>query len=365
MLNRRRFLTYGAATASTLALATTTSGIAAPRKYLKPARLKPGDGVGLISPASATFLREEVDIVVDAVRALGLVPYIAPNLRDRYGYLAGKDQDRAADVNKFFADPKISALMPIRGGWGSSRILPYLDYQIIRQNPKIMIGFSDITALLLGIYAQTGLITFHGPHGLTAWQSDQTEYFRRVLFSGEKMTFENQRDSSDADRLMPTKNRIQTIKPGKAKGRLIGGNLSVLSGIVGSAYVPDLKGAILFLEDIGEDIYRIDRLMTHLKLAGVFQQLAGFIFGQCPQCSPGANYGSLTLEEVIFDHIQPLSIPAWLGAEIGHLERMVTLPIGGEVEIDANLGKIQMLESAVSDGERGESRINYQKNSVG
>jgi muramoyltetrapeptide carboxypeptidase len=349
MLNRRQFLTNCAATAVGAALASASKSVMAiDRHYLKPARLQRGAGVGLISPASAVFLREEVDVVVDAVRALGLVPYLAPHLRDRYGYLAGKDVDRAADVNRFFADPKIAALIPIRGGWGCARILPYLDYQVIRKNPKIIVGFSDITALILGIHAQTGLVTFHGPNGFTSWRTEPTDVFRRVLFSGEMVTFQNQKDSDDANRLMQVKNRIQTIHPGKARGRLIGGNLSVLSGIVGSPYVPDLKGAILFLEDVNENVYRIDRLMTHLKLAGLFKQLAGFIFGQCPQCSPDADYGSLTLEEVIWDHIQPLGIPAWFGAEIGHIETILTLPIGTEVEIDANLGKIQMLEPAVS-----------------
>lgn len=349
MLNRRQFMSNCAATAATVALASaSTLGMAAESKSLKGARLHRGAGVGLISPASATFQREEVDVVVDAVRGLGLVPYLAPHLRDRYGYLGGKDTDRAADINNFFADPKIAALLPIRGGWGCSRILPYLNYQVIRKNPKIIVGFSDITALILGIHAQTGLVTFHGPNGLTSWRPDPTDYFRRVLFAREMVTFQNQKDSDDANRLMQVKNRIQTINPGKTRGRLIGGNLSVLSGIVGSPYVPNLKGAILFVEDTHENIYRIDRLMTHLKLAGVFKQLAGFIFGQCTQCLPDADYGSLTLEEVLQDHIQPLGIPAWSGAQIGHIETIWTLPIGAEVEIDANLGKIQMLEPAVT-----------------
>jgi len=349
MLNRRQFMSNCAATAATVALASaSTLGMAAESKSLKGARLHRGAGVGLISPASATFQREEVDVVVDAVRGLGLVPYLAPHLRDRYGYLGGKDTDRAADINNFFADPKIAALLPIRGGWGCSRILPYLNYQVIRKNPKIIVGFSDITALILGIHAQSGLVTFHGPNGLTSWRPDPTDYFRRVLFAGEMVTFQNQKDSDDANRLMQVKNRIQTINPGKTRGRLIGGNLSVLSGIVGSPYVPNLKGAILFVEDTHENIYRIDRLMTHLKLAGVFKHLAGFIFGQCTQCLPDADYGSLTLEEVLQDHIQPLGIPAWSGALIGHIETIWTLPIGAEVEIDANLGKIQMLEPAVT-----------------
>lgn len=346
MLTRRHFLQL--ATTSALALpfkATKASDYS--DRIIKPPRLKPGAVVGIISPASATFVQEELDIVIDAVRALGLVPKLAPHVSDRYGYLAGKDTERAADINQFFQDPQIAALLPIRGGWGCSRILPYLNYQTIRQNPKILIGFSDITSLILGINAQTQLITFHGPNGLTSWRTTQTEYFRRLLFAGELVTFSNSKDGDDADRLMQVKNRIQTITPGKARGRLIGGNLSVLSGIVGSPYLPNMTGAILFLEDTGENIYRLDRLLTHLKLAGVFDKLAGFVFGQCPECTPDADYGSLTLEEVVWGHIQPLKIPAFYGAAIGHLENIVTLPIGLNVEMDATKGAIAMLEPAV------------------
>ncbi len=281
MLSRRHFLQL-ATTASALALP--LQATKASNRLIKPPRLKPGAVVGIVSPASATFVKEELDIVLDAVRGLGLVPQLAPHVRDRYGYLAGQDRDRAADINQFFQDPQIAALLPIRGGWGCSRILPYLDYEIIRQNPKIIIGFSDITALILGINARTQLITFHGPHGLTSWRQTQTDYFRRVLFAGELVTMTNSQDGDDSDRLMRVKNRIQTITPGKVKGKLIGGNLSVLSGIIGSPYLPDMTGAILFLEDTGENIYRLDRLMTHLKIAGVFDKLAGFIFGQCPGC---------------------------------------------------------------------------------
>ena len=317
------------------------------RPQLMPARLKPGSVIGIVSPGGATFVREELDVVVDAVRSLGLVPRLAPHVLERYGYLGGKDKDRAADINQFFVERSVAAILPIRGGVGCSRILPYLDYDRIRQNPKIIIGFSDVTALILGINARTNLVTFHGPNGLTSWNPTQTEYFRRVLFAAETVKFHNLKDESDINRLMQVKYRIQTITPGQVRGRLIGGNLSVLSGIVGSPYLPDLNGAILFLEDVRENIYRIDRLMTHLKLAGVFDKLAGFIFGQCPECLPDADYGSLTLEEVVWDHIKPLGIPAWYGAMIGHVETLLTLPIGLEVEINATAGTIQMLEPAV------------------
>lgn len=347
MISRRNFLkTFAANTASGLVLPFKL-GSAAKDSLLKPKRLKPGSVVGIVSPGSANFVRQDLDIVIDAVRSLGLVPRLAPHLLERYGYLAGKDKDRAADINQFFAAPEVAAIMPIRGGWGCSRILPYLDYESIRLHPKIMIGFSDITALILAINARTRMVTFHGPNGLTGWRPTQTEYFRRVLFAAETVKFQNLKDDDDQNRLMQVKYRIQTITPGQVRGRLIGGNLSVLSGIVGSPYLPNLNGAILFLEDVNENIYRIDRLMTHLKIAGVFDQLAGFIFGQCPECLPDADYGSLTLEEVIWGHIQPLGIPAWYGAMIGHIETLLTLPIGLDVEINASAGTIQMLEPAV------------------
>lgn len=345
---RRHFLKTIAATATTSVFFSPANlGKTANLPLLKPARLRPGSVVGIVSPAGATFEKEELDIVQDAVKALGLVPKLSRHLLDRYGYLAGQDKDRAADINQMFSDPEVGAILPIRGGWGCSRMLPYLDYEVIRQNPKIIVGFSDITALTLAISARTGMLTFHGPNGLTSWKTQQTEYFRRVLFADESVTFQNLKDGEDEDRLMQVKYRIRTINPGTAKGKLMGGNLSVISGIVGSPYLPDLKGAILFLEETNENIYRIDRMMTHLKIAGVFDNLAGFIFGQCPGCSPGADYGSLTLEEVIFDHIKPLGIPAWSGAMIGHIEPILTIPIGLEVEIDARVGTIRMLEPAV------------------
>jgi len=348
MLSRRKFLIrMASAAAATLLNDPRLSAIGAESAIAKPARLSVGAGVGLISPAGATFRHQDVQIVVDAMQALGLIPHLAPHLLDRYGYLAGRDVDRAADINQFFADPAIAMLLPLQGGWGCARLLPYLDYDLIRANPKIVVGFSDLTSLLLAIYARAGLVTFHGPNGLTSWRTAQTASFRNVLFAGERATFRNQPAAEDADRLMQVKHRIQTITPGKARGKLVGGNLSVLSGIVGSPYLPDLKGAILFLEDVGEEIYRVDRLLTHLKLAGVFNNLAGFVFGQCTRCLPNGGYSSLTLEEVVWDCIQPLGIPAWYGAQIGHLEPVLTLPIGTEVEIDATLGQIRMLEPAV------------------
>jgi muramoyltetrapeptide carboxypeptidase len=347
-MRRRRVLTGLGLAAAGGALVQPSGQAQAQPAIQKPPRLRPGDTVGIISPAGATYQRDRIDLVIDAVQALGFVPKVAPHALERYGYLAGVDQDRAADVNAMFADPTVAALLPVRGDWGSARILPYLDYDLIRAHPKVLIGFSDITALLLGIHAQTGLVTFHGPHGLTSWRADQVEPLRQVVMAAATLTYTNPLLGADQDRLMRDQGRIQTLTPGRATGRLIGGNLSVLSGLVGSPYMPNTQGAILFLEDVGEPPYRIDRMLTQLKLAGLLQGLAGFVFGQCRSCGPGETYGSLTLEEILQDHIQPLGIPAWSGAWIGHVEPLWTLPVGGRVAIDAGVGRIQMLEAAVS-----------------
>lgn len=339
MLSRRQFL-FSSAIAPFLLAQTAPSPISPPR-------LRPGDGVGIFSPAGATFERQDLDIVLDAMDGLGLEPILGQHVLARYGGLAGPDRDRAADLNTLFADRRVKLLLPLRGGWGSNRILPYLDYELIRRNPKILVGFSDITALLLGIYARTGLVTFHGPNGLTSWRARQVDWFRRVLFAGEALKFTNPPAPGDRDRLMATENRIQTIAPGQARGPLIGGNLSVLCAIAGSPYFPNPEGAILFVEDIGEAPYRLDRLLGQLQLAGILDKLAGFIFGQCPGCAPGMGYGALTLEEILRDRIAPLGIPAFSGAYLGHVENIVPLPVGLPVAMDATKGEIAFSGSAV------------------
>lgn len=343
---RRRNLLAALGMAATGVAVSAEAGSAQPIATIKPPQLKPGDTVGIISPAGATYHQDQIHLVVDAVRGLGLVPKLAPHAQERYGYLAGTDEHRAADVNAMFADPTVAALLPIRGDWGSARILPYLDYDLIVANPKVLVGFSDITALLLGIYARTGLITFHGPHGITSWRPDQIDPWQRIIMAGEALTYANPLLGEDQDRLMRVRGRVQTITPGQATGPLIGGNLSVISGIIGSPYMPNTDGAILFLEDVGEAIYRVDRMLTQLKLAGILHRLRGFVFGQCTNCGPGETYGSLTLEQILQDHISPLGIPAWSGAWIGHVDPLWTLPIGGMVAVDAETGTMRMLAPA-------------------
>ena len=303
---------------------------------IKPPRLKVGDTVGLISPAGVVD-QKTVDEFTKILSELGLKVKLGKHILDRYGYLAGKDSNRAADVNAMFADPSVAGIFTMAGGWGCNRILPLLDYNLIHQNPKIIMGFSDVTSLILAIYARSGIITFHGPLATSTWNQFSVEHVRRILFDGEAMILIN---------LLTTP--VETITSGKARGGLVGGNLSLVTALVGSGYLPDWDKKILFIEEVREDVYRVDRMLTQLKLAGILDKIAGFIFGQCTKCTPGEdNEPSLTLQEVLSDHIKPLGIPAWYGSMIGHIPDKFTLPLGVEVEIDADLGVIRMLESAV------------------
>ena len=296
----------------------------------------------MINPARAAFQREPVEIQQESLRAVGLEPVLSPNFHKRRGYLAGTDAERAADIHHFFADDRIKAVVGI-GGWGSARLLPLLDYELIRNNPKVVLGFSDVTSLLLGVHAKTGLVTFHGPHPRNRLSS---EYLGRLLFEGVADRFENPKQISERD-LVQRRHRTATLRGGKARGRLLGGNLTVLSAIVGSPYVPSFEGALLFLEDVREAVYRVDRMLTHLALAGLLEQIAGLVFGNCSDCNSGTSYGSLTLEEVLDDHILPLQVPAYRGAMIGHIESQFTIPIGIQAELDADTASLQLLEPAV------------------
>ncbi len=313
---------------------------------LKPARLQPGDTIGLVAPASATFQQVELDIARESLEGLGLKVKVGAHIMDRHGSLGGQDKDRAADINRFFADSSVKAVLPTRGGWGTSRLLPLLDYDTIRRNPKILMGYSDITALLNGIHARTGLITFHGPNAGGRWDEYSVGLVKLVLFDGAAVTFDNPKTTNDRNILTQVDNRIRTITPGKATGRLLGGNLTVLTAILGSPYVPNFEGAILFLEDVDEDWYRIDRMMTSLKLAGILGKVRGVIFGTCSECGPGEGFASFTPEEIFADHLAPLGVPCWQGAMIGHAQPQWTLPVGATVTIDATAGTVAMTESA-------------------
>ena len=314
-------------------------------KTIKPQRLKPGDTLALVSPSGASAVRFEVTLVKESLEALGFKVKFADHLFDRYGYLGGTDEARASDLKAQFADPSAAGIVAVRGGWGCARLLPLLDYELIRKNPKVFIGYSDITALLLAFQAKAGLVCFHGPIGFDPWNDFTVGYFKKVLMEAAPVAMQN--PSEVGDHLTQVENRVQTIVAGSAVGILRGGCLSIISTLLGTEYVPSWKDSILFVEDIEEEIYRIDRMLTHLKLAGVLKQARGVIFGRCTDCEPGQGYGSLTLEQVLDDHIKPLGVPAWYGSMIGHLPLKFTVPLGIEAKIDAEKGLIQLLEPAV------------------
>lgn len=345
MSPRRRFLETAGLAALALPAGARAPATPAPPVPLRPARLEPGDTIGLIAPANAFHLRADVELARGLVEALGLKPKLGPNFTRRHGYLAGRDEERAADVNALFADPEVKGLLAGQGGWGCARLLPHLDFELIRRHPKVLMGYSDLTALLLAVHARTGLVTFHGPNALSDWTTFSLDWARRVLFEGQAPTFANV--LVDDKRLVPRRWRTQVVTPGRATGRLLGGNLTVLSHLVGTPYLPDFAGCLLFLEDVREDLYRVDRMLTQLGQAGILKQARGVVFGTCKDCEPGPGYGALTLEELLDDHVEPLGVPAYAGAQIGHIDDQFTVPLGVRAELDAAAGTLRLLEPAV------------------
>ncbi len=314
---------------------------------IKPPRLASGDVVGLVEPAGFTDDKFDLEVVKATIEAMGLKPRPARHLVERYGYLAGKDEDRAADLNAMYADPQVKAVFAVRGGWGCARILPYLDFATIRANPKLLIGFSDITALHMAFAARAGFTTIHGPNAASSWPQFSWDAFRSIAFDGSTPLLTNPQPNED--RLVPQGGRVRTFGRGRARGRLLGGNLTVLTALMGTGWLPDFTGAILFLEDVGEAPYRIDRMLTQLSLAGVLRRVAGVVFGQCTSCgAAGPSYGGFTLSQVLEQHLGALGIPAFQGAAIGHVAKQFSLPLGVRAEIDADAGSIRLLEAGVS-----------------
>lgn len=313
-----------------------------------PPRLRLGDTVGLVEPAGFSGDPSQVEAVKHTIAAMGLVPKVGRHVAARYGYLAGTDQQRAADLNEMFVDDAVRAIFAIRGGWGCARLLPLLDWKLIRANPKLLIGFSDITALHLAFAARAGFPTIHAPNAASSWQEISWNSLWRLAFNGETPVFRNP-DVSHLDPLAQERWRTVTIRSGKARGRLIGGNLSVLTALVGTPWLPDFDGAILFLEDVGEAPYRVDRMMSQLALSGILRRVAGVVFGHCTRCTTdAADYTGFTVPQVLYDYLWPLGVPAFRGANIGHIANQLSVPVGVQAEIDAHRGTIRILEPAAA-----------------
>ena len=340
-MDRRQFLGSAALAATALPLSGMASATRASPARLLPMPLARGDTIGLVSPSSATDDSLNLQLAREAMEALGFTVKTGAHYNARRGHLAGTDAQRAGDLNAMFADRSVKAIVCTRGGSGAARLLPLLDYAAIQRNPKVLLGYSDITALHCAIQARTGLVTFHGPIGSGSWNRFNVEQFQRVLLDRELVEYRNKLEQGDE--LVPRQNRIVTIRGGKARGQLVGGNLTVLTALAGSPYLPDFTGKILFLEDVGEAPYRIDRMFSTLKLMGALDSIAGLVFGECTDCKPGDGYGSLTLEQILDDHVRPLGIPAYRGAMIGHIREQFIVPVGGEVELDADGGSFRLL----------------------
>jgi len=341
-MDRRQFIGSASLAGLMLGLAGGGSATAATGGRLVPPALNKGDTVALVSPSSATDEPFNLQLAQEVMQALGFKVTTGAHFGARRGHLAGTDAERAGDINAMFADPAVKAIICVRGGSGAARLLPLLDYALIRSNPKVLLGYSDITALHCAIQARTGLVTFHGPMGTGSWNRFNADQFRRVFFERELMQYKNVADAGDE--LVQRRNRTITISGGKVRGELVGGNLTVLTALAGSSYLPDFTDKILFLEDVSEAPYRVDRMFSTLKLMGALDRIAGFVFGECTDCDPGDGYGSLTLAQIFDDYVKPLGIPAYRGAMIGHIAEQFILPVGGRVELDADGGSLRLLE---------------------
>ena len=340
---KRREILLGAAAGAVLSTLPMT--VAAASATI-PKRLKPGATVGLIAPASVTYERLQLQLAVETIEAMGLKAKIGSHVMDRFGYLAGKDQDRADDLNEAFADPDIDAVFALRGGWGASRILPMLDYDMISKNPKILLGYSDVTSLLNAIFAKSGLVTFHGPNVMSEWNEFTYSEMRRLLFDAEPQQYQN--PVIIEDDLVARTYRTQTIASGKASGQLIGGNLTLISTLMGTPYLPDFSGKILILEDVDEAVYRIDRMLTQLALSGDLQKLAGIIFGPFASSDGNRRLGNFSLMDILRQHCEPLGTPCFAGAMFGHVDKQSTVPIGAEASMDADAGTFGLIAPAVA-----------------
>ncbi len=299
-------------------------------------KLKKGDHVAVVAPGGAIFSSSYVQRFKNTLIQFGFKPVMGDSLSKKFGQFAGYEQDRASEIMSFFKDPKIKAIIGMRGGSGAARILPHLDFKTIAMNPKIVMGFSDITSLINAIYAKTGMITYHGPVGYSSWGDFTYKAFQNMVIHGKNGVLP-----------LHETNRPKTIHGGKASGRLIGGNLTVFTTLVGTPYMPNYEGAILFLEEIDEEPYSIDRMLVQLKQAGILNKLNGIVLGDFKRCKPEEPEKSLSLRQTLDLNLKNLNIPIFSGAPFGHTTHKWTLPVGAKVSMDADKFELNILDCGV------------------
>jgi muramoyltetrapeptide carboxypeptidase len=309
---------------------------------IKPKALRRGDVIGICSPASAPSSEDSLSRGIAYLERLGYRVELGKNVFRKRGYLAGSDSQRAADVNDLFANRSVKAIIAARGGYGSHRILPLLKYRTIRQNPKILVGYSDITALQLALMAKAGLVSFTGPMVASdlspGLSGTAEEWFWRCLTSTHRLP----------GLVVGKKKARQWGKGASSSGYVVGGNLSVVASSVGTPYFPDLSAPVLLLEEIDERPYRIDRMLRQIKLAGILERSKGVILGEFVNCRPERGKPSLTLQQVFADTFSEAARPVLEGLHYGHVDNLLTIPLGVRVSLDAAAGRIRFGEAALS-----------------
>ncbi len=293
------------------------------KSLIIPGKIKPGSTIGIIAPASSAG-EIKTRQAVEFAKALGYQIKEGKSIYASRGYLAGEDNLRAGDINEMFKSKDIDAIICIRGGYGTPRILDKIDYSVIRKNPKIFIGYSDITALHIAIHQKAGLLTFHGPmlasDFVDSAESQSIQYLIKMLESKNECI----------EIVNPMGFPIKSLTKGKARGKLIGGNLAMICSTIGTPYEIDTKNCLLFLEDIGEEPYKIDRMLTQLRLAGKLRDANGIILCSFTDCHASNESSSLSLQQVIKDIIIKCCKPVLMGYMAGHCKPNITIPIGAE-----------------------------------
>lgn len=326
-----------------------------------PKALVPGDTIVIVAPAKYLD-KDRVALAKERLEKMGFKVRIPGGLFRQRGFLAGSDEERAAELMTAFSDPEVKAIFPGTGGYGTTRIVDKLDYDVIRRNPKILVGFSDISGLHVAINQKTGLVTFHSPNPEWGLGSENNlspfaaKWFWRALLAKEYgsgtgyliRTHESDPPEPGDERVFEDVPRTYTMNGGKARGRLIGGNLSVVHALMGSPYEIQTDGKILFLEDVGEAPYRVDRMLATLRLAGKFNHVAGVILGQFTARSEEGDWDDdASIEEVLKEFFGKLNVPVVTNFPVGHVRFNTTLPVGAMAELDADAQTIQLLENPV------------------
>lgn len=318
--------------------------------YAKPRVLKPGDTVALITPSTYVSDPDDLLLARRTVEYFGLKPKLGRHVGKKNGYLGGSIQERVDDLHAAFADPEVKAVFCTRGGYGAAMLLDRIDFDLIRRNPKVFIGYSDITALHLGIHQKSGMVTFHGPTALSRFTDYTVDLFRRVILSSKPLGVVG--NPKESDSLRP-KYLTRTMAGGKATGQLIGGNLTLIATTMGTPWELQTDGKLLFLEDVDEQPYSMDRMLTQLRLAGKFKNIRGLILGVCADCRPRdfkpSFYSTLTLGEVYEQILGDLKVPVVTGLTIGHTPDQITLPLGVRATLDADAATLTLEESATQE----------------